>query len=179
MRSRPGCRAERHYPATPGMVPRPPVHVILVAAGSGMLSGLQFVSFFGLRRTKRSIICGPLAQPEGQVERLPTVLMLGLYRRLQRLTAGSVAAGIEVTVPADCESSVGGGSTFHEVDLVSLLYLCSHGRTIRSPLVLPVLAPALGVILPVMVHAGDGDLLLQNWDFHHDWMGWRCEMHVR
>jgi hypothetical protein len=50
---------------------------------------------------------------------------------------------------------------------------------IDQPLVLPVLAPALGVALPTMVRAGDGDLQSRIRGFHHGWTGWLCGMLVR
>lgn len=74
--------------------------------------------------------------------------MPGLCRRLQRLIAGCVAAGIDAIGPAGCGSSEEDGS-----------------------LVLPVLVLALDVALPTMVRADGADLLLQRWGFHHGWMG--------
>lgn len=82
--------------------------------------------------------------------------MPGLCHRLQRLIAGYVAAGIDAIGPAGCGSSEEDGS-----------------------LVLPVLAPALGVALPTMVRADGEDLLSRRWGFHRSWMGWLCGMHVR
>lgn len=154
--SRPGSRAEIDYPATPGMAPRPPVHVSLAAAGSATSLDLKVASFGGLRMKKRSIICSWLEVLPGRGERKPTVPMPGLCRRLQRLIAGYFAVGIDAIEPAGCGSSEANGS-----------------------LVLPVLAPALGVAPLTMVRADGGDLLLRRWGFHRDWMGWLCGRHVR
>lgn len=171
MHSRPGCRAEMHYPATPGMAPRLPVHVSLTAAGSVTLLDLKVVSFGGLRMKKRSIICCWLEVLPGQGGRRPTVRMPGLCRRLQRMIAGSVAAGIGAIGPAGCGSSGEAGSTFHQGYLVSLLQFGFPGLMIDPPLVLLVLAPALGVALPAMVRGGDADLLSRRWGFHRGWTG--------
>lgn len=119
--SRPGSRAERDYPATPGMAPRHPAHVSLAAAGSATSLDLKVASFGGLRMKKRSIICSRLEVLLGPGGRKPTVPMPGLCRRLQRLIAGCVAAGIDAIGPAGCGSSEEDGSTFHHGYLVSLL----------------------------------------------------------
>lgn len=82
--------------------------------------------------------------------------MPGLCRRWQRLIADSVAVGIDAIGLAGCGSSEEDGS-----------------------LVLPVLAPALGVALLTMVRADGADQRLRRWGFRHGWMGWLCGMHVR
>lgn len=57
--------------------------------------------------------------------------------------------------------------------------LASGDIKINPPLVLPVLALALGVALPTMVRGDGADLRLRRWGFRHGWMGWLCGMHVR
>lgn len=111
--SRPGSRVEMGSPATPGMAPRPLVHVSLAAAGSATSLDLKVASFDGLRMKKRSIICSRLEVLPGQGGRKPTVPMPGLCRRLQRLIVGYVAAGIDAIGPAGCGSSGEDGSTCH------------------------------------------------------------------